>query len=253
MTAPQQLHARSVRALVVLSFGGALALAPTAPSSALAKKTKITQVVVNNGQGTVTVNPCGKSTKGICKKGAAAVGGIARFGSSQGDVSIAVPAGIPVNITTSQGDVKLGSLDNPLVVVTDQGGVTGPTMRSSDVTVTTTQGDVRLTFATDPARLTVTTNEGTVDLRATAAGAEGEIRARTTQGDVTIVPIAPQKLIDVFTKQGTVDVLAPGGGYTVVATTKQGTVNASVVSEAGAKRTVNAIVDLQGDVTVRPS
>jgi DUF4097 and DUF4098 domain-containing protein YvlB len=253
MTALQPSHVRFVRAFVAISVGGSLALLSTAPSSAVAKKTKITQVVVVTGQGTVTVSPCGKSTKGICKKGAAAIGGIARFGSSQGDVSIAVPAGIPIKITTSQGDVNLGNLDNPLTIVTDQGGVEGPELRSTTVTATTTQGDVKLNFATDPAKLTVTTNEGTIDLRSRAAGAEGEIRARSDQGDVTIVPIGPQKLIDVFVKQGTVDVVAPGGGYTVVATTKQGTVNASVVSEAGASRTVTAIVDMQGDVTVRPS
>jgi DUF4097 and DUF4098 domain-containing protein YvlB len=229
-----------------------LGVAPAATAKPV-KKSKITSVVIVNGQGTVTVSACGTSKKGICSAKATAVGGIARFGSDQGDVTVAVPTGVKLSVQTTQGDVTLASIDNPLTVKAEQGTVVGTRLRSLSAAVTTVQGDVNLGFVSDPTSVTIVVGSGTVKVASEGPGSEGAFSVQADQGDILVSPKGQAKSIEAITKQGTVEIIAPGGPYLVQASSTLGTVNSAITSDPAATRTITATVTGQGDVTVRPS
>ncbi len=245
-----------IRVLIVvtgicLSIPGSPASAAKAPKAA--KTIPLRAVAITTGQGQVSVSACPVTKgKGICAKGAKAPGGVARISSDQGDLNVAVPVGVVVSVSTTQGDVTISGVPNVLSISTDQGKVTATGLRSETVTVETNQGDVSLAFVRDARTVDVKTNQGKIDVSAQTSGIEGTITAKTMEGNITLRPTAPVIGIDARTQQGDIDITLVGSPYKVDAKSTQGTVT-NTVATGETSRLVTAIAEKQGDVTIKPS
>jgi DUF4097 and DUF4098 domain-containing protein YvlB len=215
------------------------------------KKTAIRSVQVSTQQGSVRIVACGRSTKGICAKKATGVGGVARVSSRQGDLTVAVPTGLPVTISTGQGDVEIESIDNPLKVTTDQGSITATALRSKTITALTNQGEIELGFVADPQSIDLTTTQGGVRVSSASPGLETAIIVRASSGDVVFEPKSPSMSVDLRTGQGTIAVTLVGGPYRIDASTAQGTVTNLIPPSPAATRIATLVVGAQGDVIVK--
>jgi DUF4097 and DUF4098 domain-containing protein YvlB len=239
------------RTLLTLAATIALGLGVAPQADAKPAKQLVKSVRIVTDQGSVTISPCPvASKKGICAKAAKVAGGVASFGSKQGDVSVAVPSGVSISVTTVQGDVIIGNIDNPITVITEQGSITAKVIRSSTVLANTTQGDVELAFATDPITLNSTTSAGNITVTAAAAGADGTYRLQTTQGDISVKSQSQVATFEARTAQGSISATLPGGPYKVTASTGQGTVTNNLNVSTDSLRNVTAVVGSQGDVTL---
>jgi Putative adhesin len=247
---PQHVRTRSSISLAVLAIASlGLGVGPSADAKPAKKALQSIRIV--NGQGSVTISPCpAKSKKGICAKGVKVAGGVASFGSVQGDVSVAVPSGVSISVTTVQGDVTIGSIDNPITVITEQGSITATALRSPTVLANTTQGDVELAFAKDPSTVNSMTESGDITITSAAVGAESSFRLKTVQGDINVTPKAQVATFEGRTTQGSISATLPGGPYKVTASTVQGKVNNTLATAADSPRNVIAVIEAQGDVTL---
>jgi Putative adhesin len=244
----QSLRTRTIAVLAAMIALG-LGVAPQAVAKPAKQTVKSVRIVTD--QGSVTISPCPSSSKkGICARGAKAAGGVASYGSEQGDVSVAVPPGVSISVTTVQGDVIIGNIVNPITVITEQGSITAKAIRSTTVLANTTQGDVELVFAKDPISVNSMTSSGNITITSASAGADGTYRLQTTQGDITVKSLSPVATFEARTTQGSITATLPGGPYKVTASTSQGKVANNLNVAADAVRNVTAVVGSQGDVTL---
>lgn len=245
MNHPLKSH---VAAAVLLS---GVALAFASPVGAASTKVALRSIEIVMTQGDVVVTPCPtKGGQGICAKNFRIAGGAARFGSTQGDLRIAVPANVPVNIRSIQGDVTVSNIANPLQIETTQGDISSTSLSSKRASLITRQGDIRVTFTTDPSSVSAATTEGDIELRSLAPGSDGQVTASTQQGNITIAPAGPQMIIDARSGEGNVDVKAIGGPYKVQTSSQQGTVVSAIPSDVASARSIVAAALMQGDVHV---
>lgn len=244
-------RALSLTALAVVVSTASLFGHGAAGAATSSKKTRILSVQVSTQQGSVRIIACGRSTKGICSKKATAAGGVARVSARQGDLTVAVPAGIPVTISTVQGDVEIQSIDNPLKVTTDQGSITATALRSKTITALTNQGEIELGFMADPQSADLTTTQGGVRVSSELPGLETAIKVRAGSGDVVFRPKSPSTSVDLLTDLGTIEANLVGGPYRIEASTAQGTVTNPLPPSPSATRTATLVVVTQGDVIVK--
>ena len=152
--------------------------------------------------------------------------GISLF-DCQVDLTLVVPAGIPVEIESNTGDLSV------------DGGF-------SAVDARTNTGDIVVRRATGPVQLR--TNTGDVRSLATSATA---LTARTTTGDVRLVFDVAPRTVTTQTNTGDVKVLVPddGGAYSVVTETDTGDETVDVGNIPSAANKISAKTNT-GDVTV---
>jgi hypothetical protein len=143
------------------------------------------------------------------------------------DLTLDVPAGIPVSVQSHTGDVDVDGA-------------------FSDVRARTNTGDVVVRRAAGP--VDIRTNTGDVRSLATAASA---VSAETTTGDVRLVFDVPPRTVSTETNTGDVAVLVPDDGrvYGVVTDTQTGDETVEVSNAAGAPNQIIARTDT-GDIRV---
>lgn len=149
------------------------------------------------------------------------------FSSCSVDYEVQVPAGLPVSVHASAGDVRASDLAGRLDVTTSGGDVTLRRV-SGELLVQTSAGDV------------------------TATGiASATVSARTSAGDVSLgFALAPDS-VTATTGAGDVSVLVPpGDAYRVSATTGVGTKRVALHTDSGAPRALTVGTGA-GDVDLR--
>jgi hypothetical protein len=143
------------------------------------------------------------------------------------DLTVSVPAGVPVRIQSDTGDVT----------------VTGA---FTDVDANTSTGDVLVQGATGPVR--IETDTGDVRSLATAGRL---VEAETDTGDVRLLFDSPPEAVTARTNTGDVTVRVPddGAAYDVDTDTSTGDTSVDVVNVPDASRKITAETDT-GDVRV---
>jgi len=167
------------------------------------------------------------------------------FGNCSVDYRIQVPAGTPVRIRDSSGDLTVAGVRGEVDVRTGSGNVhvrevVGPvsaTTSSGDVTLTRTEGDVR-----------ARTSSGNV-IGEQLAGRR--IEARTSSGDVRVEAVrTPPDSLTATSSSGDIRVVVPDEVYRVDANTSSGHVDLSLRQDLAAPRRIEARTS-SGDVVVR--
>jgi hypothetical protein len=98
------------------------------------------------------------------------------------DVAVTIPADLPVQITTTSGDVAVTALNGPVSVITTGGAVSATDLRGADVELRSTVGDIAASFATPPSILRVDATTGDVRLTLPGAGATYRVEGVSTVG-----------------------------------------------------------------------
>jgi DUF4097 and DUF4098 domain-containing protein YvlB len=133
------------------------------------------------------------------------------------DLTVAVPAGVPVQVSSSTGDITVAGAfsdvdagtatgdvlvqraTGPVRIRTNTGDVRSLAMMSRVVTAETDTGDVRLIFETSPENVTTRTNTGDVTVlvpeNATAYHVDAEAGTGDTTVEVANVPSSPNKIV----------------------------------------------------------
>jgi hypothetical protein len=122
------------------------------------------------------------------------------------DVTAVVPAGVPVDVHTGSGDVRIDDLLATILVRTGSGDIAGAGIAGADLETETGSGDIALDVAEPAERLELRTGSGDVSLGVPSAAYSLSIT--TGSGDrhvngVTNDSGAPGS-IDVFTGSGDV-------------------------------------------------
>jgi len=142
------------------------------------------------------------------------------------DLTLAVPAGTPVRVTTGTGDIR-STVPGALELRTDTGDVTVAAGEGTTVHATTGTGDVTVT------------------------GAPASVSAGTDTGDARLTLSAPPTAVDVTTGTGDATVTVPAGdSYRVSADAGTGDVRVTVPKDEAAPRRVSVHTGT-GDATVR--
>lgn len=167
------------------------------------------------------------------------------LGNCSVDYHVQAPAGTPVRVRASSGDLSVAGIHAAVDVVTSSGSVlvrevVGPVSAvtsSGDVTLTGIEGDVR-----------ARTSSGNVTGNELAAG---HIEARTSSGDVRVVAVrTPPDALTATSSSGDVRVVVPNEVYRVDAHTSSGSVDLSLRQDPAAPRRIEARTS-SGDVSVR--
>ncbi len=167
------------------------------------------------------------------------------FGNCSVDYRIQVPAGTPVRIRDSSGDLTVAGVRGVVDVRTGSGSVhvrevVGPvsaTTSSGDVTMTRIEGDVR-----------ARTSSGNV-IGEQLAGRR--IEARTSSGDVRVEAVwTPPDSLTATSSSGDIRVVVPNEVYQVDANTSSGHLDLSLRQDPAAPRRIEARTS-SGDVVVR--
>ena len=127
------------------------------------------------------------------------------FGTCTVDLEVSVPKGVELDLTTSQGEVRIDRPDAPTRLTTASGSVrvTGATSRRIDIS--TAAGSVTLEFATSPDDAVVRTAAGSITIRVPADGTTYNVTGSTSLGSRRIeVPedIASTHRLDVSSSVG---------------------------------------------------
>jgi hypothetical protein len=255
--------ARSAGALLLIAVvSGALAgCEPNGPGSKQTfndtEKVKVTEVVIDGGDGTVNVHtsPINDTRiKRVVQSRGSDVGNSYRLDGTvlhvdttcgfQCDVSYDVnaPVGVKVRGELSSGDVSLTDVAGADVKVT-----------SGSVTVTRATGDI--TAAVTSGDLTVTDVKGTTRLVATS----GDVKGRTLRGPVNVeatsgnvdLELATVTSVTTRVNSGDVTLGVPTGPYRLDVSTKSGDQNVGITATSGAASVLDVSAD-SGNVTIRP-
>ncbi len=152
--------------------------------------------------------------------------------TEQIDLAIQIPAGLPLTVRTSSGDVETAGLTGMQQIESASGRV-HVEQAGSDVEIATSSGDVD---ASDLARARVRTSSGAVEI----ASIRGPLNAHTTSGDLTVRDASDSLLLG--TVSGDVEVLRAPRGFS--ATTTNGDVKAHRVGGRIDLGTSSGAVDL---------
>lgn len=100
-------------------------------------------------------------------------------------VTMEVPAGYPVEVTTTSGDVSAkGLADRVLTVRTESGDVTGSALAVTELSVRSDSGQVDAAFAKEPFALKVRTGSGDVSAQVPSGSVRYQVQVRSGSGDV---------------------------------------------------------------------
>jgi hypothetical protein len=119
------------------------------------------------------------------------------------DVTVEVPDGVPVELTTTSGKAEVRDLDTDVLVrtgdgdvvvggklatvavTTDSGSVTSRDLDAVELKVTTDSGDVQVAMVEQPYALAVTTDSGDVEATVPDGERTYQVKTRSDDGDVT--------------------------------------------------------------------
>jgi Putative adhesin len=142
--------------------------------------------------------------------------GPALFDRCQASVTVRVPSGTPVEVS-SRGDVSAFGLSGPVRMTTASGDVTAADV-SGAAQLSTSSGDIQVHDLSADA--TLETGSGDVEGSDLSAGT---VRARSGSGDVDLVFATAPDRADAQTGSGDVDLVVPHGArYAVDAETASG-------------------------------
>ena len=161
------------------------------------------------------------------------------FGGCGLDYQIAIPAGVPIDIRTSSGDISITGADNAATLTTSSGDISARSL-TSGLTVSTTSGDVKLDDIAG--RLEVTTVSGDVELD---NGRVSDAVVQTTNGDIDLQGVANAFTLE--SVSGDVTVRDARDGQLVVTTTNGNVDYTGSLARGGS----NTISTISGDVTLR--
>jgi hypothetical protein len=99
------------------------------------------------------------------------------------DIVLTVPLGIPVDVRTGEGDVRVAGLDSDLSIEVGDGNVVGEGLLGSTVRVQAGWGDARLAFLTRPLEVSVGVGVGDVTLAVPEGGYDLDVE---TLGEQTL-------------------------------------------------------------------
>lgn len=127
------------------------------------------------------------------------------FGTCTVDLEVSVPKGVELDLTTSQGEVRIDRPDAPTRLTTASGSVhvTGATSRRVDIS--TAAGSVTVEFATSPQDAVVRTAAGSITIRVPADGTTYNVTGSTSLGSRRVevpVDIASEHRLDVSSSVG---------------------------------------------------
>lgn len=101
------------------------------------------------------------------------------------DLVVTVPRGLPVEISTTGGDIEADGLsDRVLTLASTQGDVRASDLEVDELSATTRDGEVTATFAADPYAVKVTTTSGNVDVTMPAREREYRVDVASESGEV---------------------------------------------------------------------
>ncbi len=103
------------------------------------------------------------------------------------DIELTVPLGIPVDVRTGEGDVRVVGLDSDLSVEVGDGDVVGEGLLGDTVRVQAGWGDARLGFLTRPTEVNVGVGVGDVRLSVPEGGYDLDVE---TLGGQTLEGVA---------------------------------------------------------------
>lgn len=103
------------------------------------------------------------------------------------DIVITVPLGIPVDVRTGEGDVRVAGLDSDLSIEVGDGNVFGEGLLGSTVRVQAGWGDARLAFVARPLEVSVGVGVGDVTLAVPEGGYDLDVE---TLGGETLEGVA---------------------------------------------------------------
>jgi len=138
--------------------------------------------------------------------------------SEEVDLVLQLPAGLPLAVRTSSGDVETAGLPGPQQIESSSGDVRVESA-GSDVDIATASGDVD---ASEVGRTRVRTTSGAIEV----AAVRGPLDAHTTSGDVTVRDAGDS--LTLGTVSGDVEVLRASRG--LAATTTNGDIKARRVA-----------------------
>jgi hypothetical protein len=220
-TETRTFTATAVRAVKVTEDVGDVRVRVAEPGERVTATARITESF-DHGEWSAQLNGESLVVDGNCRQQ-----GISLFDCNV-DLTVVVPAGIPVDIESNTGDLNV------------DGGF-------SAVRARTNTGDVLVRRAAGPVQ--IRTDTGDVRSLATAATA---VSAETSTGDVRLVFDVAPRTVSTETNTGDVAVLVPddGGAYSVVTDTTTGDETVEVSNVPRATSTIIAKTDT-GDVSVR--
>jgi hypothetical protein len=166
------------------------------------------------------------------------------FDRCHASVTVRVPPGTPVQVSSGSGDVSASGLSGRVQVAASSGDLSVSDL-SGHTDLSTGSGDVDAQGLSGTASLE--TSSG--DIEATGLRS-GTVRARTGSGDVDLFFSAAPAGVDADTGSGDVSVLVPRGGpYNVDAETSSGDRVVNVATDSQAGKVLRARTG-SGDVSV---
>lgn len=122
---------------------------------------------------------------------------------------IELPAELAVELRTDNGRIDVDGLAGALDAQTDNGAISGDVLTSRTARVDTDNGRVTLVFAATPDDVTVTTDNGAVEVRFPDDGDAHDVSTRTDNGSVDVgVRTDPtsDRSISVETDNGSIEI-----------------------------------------------
>ncbi len=183
----------------------------------------------------------GRESGGTLTLPAGCSGGLP-FGERRAQIT--VPAGLPVQIASQSGDVRVTGAAGAVTIRATSGDIDLDNVAGADIQ--TTSGDVRL----DGVRGDVKVRASSGNVRGDVAAAQ-RLDARTESGDIDLRLTTAPAAVDVEAISGDVELTVPGGDpYRVRAVTASGDIDSQVADDAAAPRSLN-VTTASGNIQLR--
>jgi hypothetical protein len=117
-------------------------------------------------------------------------------------VEVTIPRGFSADISSSDGDIDIGSLDGRVELRTSDGDIHFGTLRGPDITIETSDGDV-VGDMLEGGRAALETSDGDVDVTVAA----GSVRISTSDGDIQL-HLTNQAEVNLATGDGDITIYA---------------------------------------------
>lgn len=121
------------------------------------------------------------------------------------DIALTVPAGLPVDVRTGEGNVRVAGLAGDLSIEVGDGDIRAEDLRGATVRVQAGWGDARLSFAATPSEVSIGVGVGDVVLSVPAGGYDLDV-ASLGAPDVSVAQDAAGPRLHVRTASGTATV-----------------------------------------------
>jgi hypothetical protein len=127
----------------------------------------------------------------------------------RGTIRIVLPAGVAVDVSSGDGDLRLDGLSGPTKLDSGDGAIAADRLRAAGLSATTQDGNVHLIFSEPPGTVEVNSSDGDIHVELPRGADPYRVDATTADGTRTVtVPTDPSatRHISVGTQDGAVQV-----------------------------------------------